>query len=102
MMKEVDEDNSGAIDFAEFCRLMQTRLPDCDSAEEHAEVFAMFNRSGSGVINETELSDMMQQLGVKLTEKELRTMMRVASRTEGGVNLSDFVRVISLQKKCLS
>ena len=39
MMEEVDKDNSGAIEFTEFCHLMAKNMKDADNEEDLMEAF---------------------------------------------------------------
>jgi calmodulin len=51
MIKEVDEDGNGKIDFNEFYSLMQKRMKDTDIEEELMEAFKVFDRDGDGKIS---------------------------------------------------
>ena len=52
MIQEMDDDNSGAIDFAEFLALMARRLMLSDNEEEILEAFRVFDKDGTLVVNE--------------------------------------------------
>ena len=39
IVKEIDKDNDGTIDYSEFLRLMSTKLKDAQSEEELLEAF---------------------------------------------------------------
>lgn len=51
MIKEVDYDGNGVIDFYEFNMLMEKKLKDTDVEEELMEAFNVFDRDGDGKIS---------------------------------------------------
>jgi Ca2+-binding EF-hand superfamily protein len=63
IIRSVDADNSGTIDFDEFLTLMSDpRFSDL-AKDEHREVFNMFDKDGSGHISPAELKDAFRSLG---------------------------------------
>lgn len=44
MIKEVDVDNNGEIDFEEFCGLMVKKMKESEPEEELVEVFKIFDK----------------------------------------------------------
>merc|ERR1719163_620227 len=51
MIDEVDEDESGQIEFDEFLRLMATKMNSgSDTIEDFTKAFQVFDRDGSGHI----------------------------------------------------
>jgi calmodulin len=71
MVKEVDADNSGTIDFPEFVliiffrfirfvTLMSRKLKDLDSDEELKKAFDVFDEDGNGSISTDELRQVCQ------------------------------------------
>ena len=55
MIDEIDDDGNGAIEFAEFLKLMQKRMRNIDTEEELVEAFKVFDRDGNGLISIQEL-----------------------------------------------
>jgi calmodulin len=51
MIKEVDVDNNGEIDFDEFCGLMVKKMKESEPEEELVEVFKIFDRDGNGKVD---------------------------------------------------
>ena len=62
MMEEVDKDNSGAIEFTEFCHLMAKNMKDADNEEDLMEAFKIFDADGSGNITKDELRATLQMV----------------------------------------
>ena len=50
LVKEIDEDGNGEIDFDEFCSMIQTKMAGT-SVEEMHEAFKAFNKSGNGFLS---------------------------------------------------
>lgn len=50
MIREVDEDESGELDFEEFLNLMAKKLHDSDSEVEITEAFRVFDKDNSGTV----------------------------------------------------
>jgi len=80
MIKQVDTDNSGEIDFAEFLTMMAKQMKNEDTEEEIKEAFKVFDRDGNGVINASELRFVLTTLGEKLTNEEVEDMLKEAVR----------------------
>ena len=51
MIKEVDFDGNGMIDFNEFLALMANKLRDTDLEEEYITAFKIFDRDSDGLLS---------------------------------------------------
>ncbi|XP_071165749.1 calmodulin-like isoform X2 [Mytilus edulis] len=92
MIKEVDADGSGCIDFPEFLEMMAKRLQDVDEEAELREAFKVFDKDGSGSISKAELKLVMENLGEKLTGEEIDEMMAEADKDGNGeIDYEEFV-----------
>ena len=82
MIKEVDKDNSGAIDFIEFCHLMCKNMSDADNEEDLREAFKIFDTDESGNIDFAELKatlqDVMGGTSETLDDDEIEKMIKEA------------------------
>ena len=76
MIKEVDQDCSGEIDFDEFCLLMIKKMSENEPEEELYEVFKMFDKNGDNRVDHYDLIKIFEELGERVTDEECRTMIR--------------------------
>ena len=63
ILKEIDKNNSGSIEFDEFVELMERTFTGQGSPDELLQAFNMFDKDGSGNINISELGQIMESLG---------------------------------------
>lgn len=92
MINEVDADGSGTIDFAEFLTLMARKMKTKDSEAEILEAFKVFDKDGSGKISASELRQVMNNLGEKLSDQEVEEMIREADLDGDGVSYASSMR----------
>jgi Ca2+-binding EF-hand superfamily protein len=91
MLREVDTDNSGSIDFAEFQALMISQVGDRRSRLELA--FSVFDENNNGYITLDELQAVMGQFG--LSEAELKAMLQEVDKDgDGAINLAEFMEIL--------
>ena len=94
MIRNVDTNANGAIDFAEFIDMMVKRR-DC-LEDDVAHAFKVFDRDGDGLISEEELRLTMTNLGEALTEAEVRHMIAEADMDgDGKINFAEFSRLMA-------
>ncbi|KIW12862.1 hypothetical protein PV08_08049 [Exophiala spinifera] len=84
MINEVDIDNSGAIDFDEFLKMMSTTVKATHFADETRAAFNVFDKDGSGTISADELRQVMKSIGENLTDAEIDEMIREADKDHNG------------------
>lgn len=101
MVRDVDADGNGTIEFAEFLALMSRKADaDADAAdpeEELREAFRVFDKDHDGHISKAELRHVMISLGEKLTDDEVDGMIQEADLDgDGLVNFDEFVRMMML------
>ncbi|HIK12170.1 MAG TPA: EF-hand domain-containing protein [Oscillatoriaceae cyanobacterium M33_DOE_052] len=94
MIKEVDVDASGTIDFEEFKALMVAQRGDRISRLKLA--FSVFDEDGSGHITADEMKEVMGQFG--LTEAELEEMLKeVDFDGDGSIDFEEFCKLVPEQ-----
>ncbi|KAG5634875.1 myosin I light chain Cam2 [Sphagnurus paluster] len=95
MVREVDTDQNGTIDFDEFLNMMAKTIQGVDDDEEMELAFRVFDKDGNGTISTDELRIVMQSLNVHLTEGELRAMMQEADANgDGEISLPEFKKMM--------
>jgi len=78
IIRAVDVDNSGTIDFGEFLTLMSDPKFKHPYKDERREAFEMFDKDGNGYISITELKAAFRMLGQWLDDEELDSILKEA------------------------
>src|SRR3989338_3689092 len=78
MIKGVDKDGSGSIEFEEFLQMCQQKTDANGEEEELRAAFKVFDRDGNGFISAQELRGVMQNLGEVLTQEDVDAMIKEA------------------------
>jgi len=96
MIKLVDKDGNGLVDFKEFLNLMESNCLVQDVDREIEALFAHIDRNKDGFISEKELKDMMKGLGEKVKKKDIKKMMKVAdSNKDGKISFNEFKKFVA-------
>lgn len=93
MMKGVDINGDGNVDFNEFLALMSLRMDEGnrDPEEDLLDAFNMFDADGSGKIDRNEVSQLMKKLAQTLTEEEIDQIMdEVDTNRDGEISFEEF------------
>ena len=95
IIREVDLDGNGTIDFKEFLCLMVKKMKDTDTEEELLEAFKVFDRDGNGFITSHELRNIMNSLGEGLSPEEIEEMIKEADLdNDGQIDYEEFVKMM--------
>ncbi|XP_046710971.1 calmodulin-1a isoform X2 [Silurus meridionalis] len=98
IIREVDADGNGMIDFPEFITMMVMKMKDTDGEDEIHEAFRVFDKDGNGFISGAELRVVMMNLGEKVTDQEVDEMIQEADKDgDGQVNYQEFVQMMKAQ-----
>lgn len=98
LMKQVDTNGDGKIDFNEFKLMMEkhkqsTRL--LTQQQELEEAFRAFDINGDGKLTRDELRKVLKMLGSDMTEEELELIISTADVDHSGaLNLEEFKRFV--------
>ena len=100
LMKGVDADRNGVIDFFEFCTMV-AMFDDVKENEEKSMneealklYFRAFDEDGNGFISPIELRQVMIELGVEVTDAQIDEWIKKADVDgDGRVNYAEFFRL---------
>jgi Ca2+-binding EF-hand superfamily protein len=100
MVKELDLDGDGEIDFSEFTQAI-TGGGQRDHDEALVDAFEVFDKDGNGFISARELRRVLVGLGYsKCSLRECRLMIRgVDKNGDGMVDFKEFKSMMSLLKE---
>lgn len=95
MVREIDADGNGEIDFPEFLTMMLRKMNEGNPENELMDVFMVFDKDGSGTISPEELRSAMRVIGEKLTDDEIEDAIRLAdSGGDGEVDYDEFIQFV--------
>ena len=95
MIKEIDLDGNGVIDFNEFLYLMVKKMKENDTEEELLEAFKVFDRDGNGYVTSHELRNVITSLCEDSTPEEVQEMIKEADIDgDGQVDYQEFVKMM--------
>ncbi|KAG2385591.1 hypothetical protein C9374_003406 [Naegleria lovaniensis] len=104
MIKEVDADGNGEIEFDEFLLLMASKANELDSFEEMKEAFNLFDKDKDGIITVGEVQKVFAHIGCDLTLDECDLMIKEVDQTGKGIGIEfeDFVKLMKMSKEELN
>lgn len=95
LIRSVDLDRSGTIDFDEFVKIFSAKL-SVDPEKELHEVFCIFDENGDGFISSDELYSMLHKLGEHITKNEAQKMINEADlNRDGKVDYREFKAILN-------
>jgi len=95
MIKVVDKDGNGLVDFKEFLNLMDSNCLLQNIDQEMELLFEMIDTNKDGYLSAKEITTMMKNLGEKVRKKDIRKMMKAAdSNNDGKISLSEFKSMV--------
>lgn len=91
MIRSVDDDGSGSIDFHEFLILMQSRVGEGGPEEDLRNAFMKFDKSQTGYITKDDLKRTMMEFDNALTDDECNAMFSEVDRNgDGRISFIEF------------
>mmetsp|Transcript_15652 Transcript_15652/g.21193 ORF Transcript_15652/g.21193 Transcript_15652/m.21193 type:complete len:100 (+) Transcript_15652:126-425(+) len=78
IIRDIDKDMDGEIDYNEFLRLMSTKLKDAQTREELQEAFMVFDVQNKKQFGSRELTEVSQMLRCNFTREDIQEMIAVA------------------------
>jgi calmodulin len=98
MIKEVDQNGKGYIEFNEFLGFMASKLVDNDSEEELIESYKIFDRDGDGFINKKDFTKMMQDLEENFSQEEIEEIISDWDEDcDGKLSLDEFKNMMTFR-----
>ncbi|KAM3128069.1 hypothetical protein pb186bvf_019832 [Paramecium bursaria] len=95
MIKDVDREGKGVIEYADFLELMTVKMAERDPREEMLKAFRLFDDDNTGRITLKNLKRVARELGETMTDDELQEMIDEADRDgDGEINEEDFIRIM--------
>lgn len=95
LMREIDIDNSGSIDFYEFVRVISHEMSPSERQEEIRYAFDLFDENQDGFLTIEELKSTMEKyFPNSIDDRQIRQMIELADRSgHGQISFDDFLQV---------
>lgn len=96
MIKDIDKDGTGEIDFDEFLDLMTSRLAGSDTREDVQKIFELFDDDKTGYISLQNLKRVAHELGENMDDAELLEMIeRADADRDGQISPDEFFAIMT-------
>lgn len=94
LMRQMDSDNSGEIDYNEFKKVMAGSFFKKYSKEELQAAFRKFDADGNGYITTSELSHILSRMGRHLSRADVEAMVKsLDSSGDGKISFPEFCKL---------
>jgi len=95
LMKEVDADGGGTIDFNEFLGLMVRTMKETGQKDELIEAFQAFDKAGNNYVTSFELRNLYYNIGEYLVPEDIESLMKEADVDgDGQIDFEEFVNMM--------
>ena len=95
LIREVDLNGDGTIDFKEFLCLMVKKMDDSDIDQELQDAFKFFDGDKDGYITSLELRNAMNNLGDEYTPEEAEEMVKEGDLdNDGKISFDEFMKIV--------
>ena len=95
LIREVDLNGDGTIDFKEFLCLMIKKMNDTDIDKELHEAFDYFDMDRDGYITPHELRTGMMNIGEEYTPEEAEEMIKEGDlNNDGKIDYDEFMKIV--------
>jgi calmodulin len=98
LIKEVDIDGKGNLEFNGFLELMSNNMKESDYEEEMMEAFKDFDKDANGFVSKADLKQVMTYLGEELKPEELEEIMKDWDEDgDGQLNFDEFKALMTFR-----
>ena len=95
LIREVDLNGDGTIDFKQFLCLMVKKMDDSDIDQELQDAFKFFDGDKDGYITSLELRNAMNNLGDEYTPEEAEEMIKEGDLdNDGKISFDEFMKIV--------
>ncbi|KAF5840375.1 hypothetical protein DUNSADRAFT_16923 [Dunaliella salina] len=95
IVKEVDPDGKGVIDFPEFVGIMGRNIREFDNETDLRNAWKVLDSGGKGFIGVSELGHVLSNIGEKLSPEEIADLTKEADpEGKGVVQYEHFVKMM--------
>ncbi|CAL8077351.1 unnamed protein product [Calicophoron daubneyi] len=92
MIKKVDLDHSGTLNFSEFILLVEQKKKFASSDENLLQSFKFYDKNGDGYITAEELKAVVSKTNPHVTMKEvMETINKVDKNHDGKLDFNEFI-----------
>eukprot|EP01066_Platyproteum_vivax_P011453 Platyproteum_vivax@DN5203_c0_g1_i1.p1 len=85
MIKEVDKDGGGSVEFREFLQMMEKKMAERDPEADLMKAFHLYDPDSNGHITIDDLRRVAEELKEKISEEELEAMLEECDQNGDGV-----------------
>ncbi|KAH3844324.1 neo-calmodulin-like [Dreissena polymorpha] len=97
MVKSIDRNGDGVIDFDEFKRLMYHKMKHTDSSEDIMDLFTVLDIDKNGYFTPIDLYKTMASMGEMITMEEAYELMNsTATKEPGTMNYEEFCHLMRM------
>jgi Ca2+-binding EF-hand superfamily protein len=95
LMRELDEDESGTINFVEFAEKMLSEEEEISPEKVAEEIFKIMDEDGSGDLTITEIRNALTKLNINLSDSEIQYIIGTLDDDDSGnVSKDEFVEAM--------
>uniref|UniRef100_A0A8C4QB05 Troponin C, skeletal muscle n=1 Tax=Eptatretus burgeri TaxID=7764 RepID=A0A8C4QB05_EPTBU len=101
IIKKMDEDGSGTIDFEEFLVMMVMQMKEDKKAsaelseQQVSDAFCLFDRNADGFIDHDDLKEFLMSIGESVTVEEVDEILAERDRNKNGkLDFDDFLKMM--------
>ena len=98
IIRDIDKDMDGQIDYNEFLRLMSTKLKDAQTQDELFEAFLVFDQHGKKSFGARELTEVSQMLKCNFTREDISEMIAPNGSSNAQANQAEQSRKLGHQQ----